>query len=157
MSDIQQLLNVPTPWTDPDTGKVYQVTRITQKIKARFTAWLKQRALALAAEMAAMMPTAVSAQSNATLQEQMNAGDYGWAGRIFRKAAKTPEGATMLASLLFGCSPEEMEGLMDRHPKAIVAAVELATAESAPASKPGDDSPNVKAGENPAPILTSTP
>lgn len=145
MSDYSSLLAVPKAFTDPDTGKVYSIGHITQRAKGEFENWLKTRARAELVAMREVLPSDEWREEWRQYQDDVATGRYAFFSDLGQAAFRSPDGVLQLGSILFGCTPDEMQSLMLRHPDAVKGVLDEIAAESAP--RPRSTDPNGPAGK----------
>lgn len=121
--------------TDPETGKVYQVSYLTQERKVAFEQWLVDGARAVAVVMKdALSPEEWRAEMRA-FRDEVAQGRFGFHGDVSLAAMETTDGKAKLISILFDCPVEEMIGLVLRCPDLVKAVLDQVIGDSLPRSR----------------------
>lgn len=89
-------------------GKDYPVSRLGQLVKTHFEQWVKDMAWAALNAMRPHVPAEEYQAEKAALLRRQSLGYYSYHGPLCQEAQSTQAGGFKLASLLFGCSEEEM-------------------------------------------------
>lgn len=89
-------------------GKEYRVSYLTQAKKAEFERWLRQQILDTLPKLREVLPAEEYEHEKRQLFHGLATAKYSFHGRIAAEAMQTEEGSLVLASILFGCSMDEM-------------------------------------------------
>lgn len=149
-------------FTDPDTGREWEVRFLTHKVMAEYESWLKSEALA--GVMA--MRGAVTPDDYAALVREVTrdcaSGAYGYEGDVCSRSVETPRGLVTLAGLLLWDARqkrhptrEELEDLLARRGLELGAVVNQVCEESRQRLRPAREAG--AAESPPGPATTSTP
>lgn len=151
-----------TKFTDPDTGREWEVRWLTHKVMAEYEAWLKGEALAGVMALRGKLSPADYADLVREVTRDCASGVYGYEGEVCSRSVETPRGLVTLAGLLLwdarlGRHPtrEELEDLLARRGLELGAVVSQVSEESRQRLRPAREA----GGEaNPPPAAaTSTP
>lgn len=134
------------PYTDLDTGREYEVSSFTQRVKGDYAKWLRQQAFLAVAEIRGTVPDEVYREALSEWQQECSAGAYDFYTPVCARSVRTPTGAITLASLMFWdvaakrrVTRAEMAEMHSRRRDEIDAVVAVAVAESMPKDQPPGD------------------
>lgn len=113
-------------------GKTYEVSYLTQAVKASFESWIVGRALETLSRLRPILPPDEYAEEKTTLFDSIAAGRFGFHGDVCRAAMKTTDGNLAVVGFLFGCGADEMVTLVMERGEEIKALVEVIVQESSP-------------------------
>ena len=134
MSTINECLGTPHEFTHK--GKTYQVSLITQNIKAAFEKRLFARAKEAALTMRDLMTTEDYRQHLKFLNDDYIAGQYAFESDRGIKAVQTINGMVSLCSLLFNVDEQEMLKIIVERKEEVTSLVNLIFKESFPIDEP---------------------